>query len=195
MALGAGSVTPWQMFGAYAVFANGGYKVNPYLIDRITDSNGTELAHAAPVKVSDEANRVIDARNAFIMDSMLKGVVRFGTGARAGAVLKRSDIAGKTGTTNEARDAWFDGYANGQEAAVTWVGYDQPQSLGSHEFANGVALPIWISYMQAVLKGSAPIDRPVPEGLLTINGEYYYAEYPPAQDSAAEQTAPVPNTN
>ena len=106
------------MLGAYAVFANGGYKINPYLIGRITDSNDTEVAHAAPPPGNTESNRVIDVRNAFIMDSMLKGVVRFGTGAKAGAVLKRLDIAGKTGTTNEARDAWFDGYANGGEVAV-----------------------------------------------------------------------------
>jgi len=196
MALGAGSVTPWQMLGAYAVFANGGYKINPYLIERITDSNGTELAHAAPVKVNDEANRVIDVRNAFIMDSMLKGVVRFGTGARAGAVLKRADLAGKTGTTNEARDAWFDGYANGGEVAVTWVGYDQPQSLGSHEFANGVALPIWIAYMQQILKGVPQTERATPEGILTIDNEYYYAEFPPAQAQAlAPSISAVQNTN
>ncbi len=198
MALGAGSVTPWQMLGAYSVFANGGYKVNPYLIASITDANGTEVAHAPPLHAADPANRVIDERNAFLMDSMLKGVVHFGTGAQAGMVLKRSDIAGKTGTTNDAVDAWFDGYANGGEVAITWVGYDQPQSLGSHEFAAGVALPIWISYMQSVLKGVPQSERAVPQGMTSVGGEYYYSEFQPAQD-ASQSGAPaepaVSNTN
>ena len=194
MALGAGSVTPWQMLGAYSVFANGGYKVNPYLIGRITDANGLEVAHAAPLLAADPANRVIDVRNAYLMDSMLKGVVRFGTGAHAGAVLNRADIAGKTGTTNDARDAWFDGYANGGEVAVTWVGYDQPQSLGSHEFAAGVALPIWISYMQSVLKGVPQTERAVPQGITTVGGESYYSEFLPAEDTSQPDQA-ISNTN
>jgi penicillin-binding protein 1A len=198
MALGAGSVTAWQMLGAYSVFANGGFKVNPYLIARITDANGVEVAHAAPLHAGDPANRVIDERNAYLMDSMLKGVVRFGTGAHAGAVINRSDIAGKTGTTNDARDAWFDGYANGGEVAVTWVGYDQPASLGSHEFAAGVALPIWISYMQAVLKGVPQTERPVPQGITNVGGEYYYSEFLPAQETTqpgAQAEPAVSNTN
>jgi penicillin-binding protein 1A len=198
MALGAGSVTAWQMLGAYSVFANGGYKINPYLITRITDANGVEVAHAPAIRAADPANRVIDERNAFLMDSMLKGVVHFGTGAQAGAVLKRSDIAGKTGTTNDAVDAWFDGYANAGEVAITWVGFDQPRSLGSHEFAAGVALPIWISYMQSVLKGVPQLERAVPQGITNVGGEYYYSEFLPAQDpgqTAAHSESPVSNTN
>jgi penicillin-binding protein 1A len=198
MALGAGSVTAWQMLGAYSVFANGGYKINPYLITRITDANGVEVAHAPAIRAADPANRVIDERNAFLMDSMLKGVVHFGTGAQAGAVLKRSDIAGKTGTTNDAVDAWFDGYANAGEVAITWVGFDQPRSLGSHEFAAGVALPIWISYMQSVLKGVPQVERAVPQGITNVGGEYYYSEFLPAQDpgqTAAHSESPVSNTN
>ncbi len=181
MALGAGSVTPWQMLGAYSVFANSGYKINPYLIGRITDSNGVELARAAPLLANDEANRVIDVRNAFIMDSLLKGVARYGTGARASAVLKRSDIGGKTGTTNDSHDTWFDGYINGGEVAIIWVGFDQPRSLGDRETGGGLALPIWISYMQTAVKGVPETERVVPPGVVSIGGEFYYSEFGPSQ--------------
>jgi penicillin-binding protein 1A len=181
MALGAGSVTPWQMIGAYSVFANGGFKINPYLIARITDASGQELARAQPVHAGDEANRVIDARNAFIMDSLLKGVARFGTGARATQVLKRSDLGGKTGTTNDSHDAWFAGYANEGEVAIAWIGFDQPRSLGDRENGGGLSLPIWITYMQTALKGVPEKERAVPQGIINVAGEYYYSEFGPSQ--------------
>ncbi|MEC5216139.1 penicillin-binding protein 1A [Actimicrobium sp. GrIS 1.19] len=177
LALGAGAVTPLQMAGAYAVFANGGYKVSPYLISRIVDNDGRVLSKAIPDKSNDEANRVIDVRNAFLMDNMLKDVVKYGTATKA-LILKRSDIAGKTGTTNDSFDAWFAGYQQ-KLVGIAWIGFDQPKNLGNKETGGGLALPIWIGYMQKVLK-DVPIDeRPVPAGIITANGEFYYAENPP----------------
>jgi penicillin-binding protein 1A len=177
LALGSGAVTPLQMAGAYAVFANGGYKVNPYLISKITDSAGTVLSEVQPDRAGVEANRVIDARNAFIMDSMLKDVVKYGTATKALA-LKRPDIAGKTGTTNDSIDAWFAGYQS-KLVGVAWIGFDQPRNLGNKETGGGLALPIWIGYMQKALK-SIPVDeRIMPDGLIQANNDYYYAEYPP----------------
>lgn len=177
LALGAGAVTPLQMAGAYAVFANGGYKVNPYLISRITDASGKVLSEVQPDRAGVEANRVIDARNAYVMDSMLKDVVKHGTATKA-LVLKRPDIAGKTGTTNDSIDAWFAGYQS-KLVGISWMGFDQPRNLGNKETGGGLALPIWISYMQKALK-SVPVDeRIMPDGLITAGGDYYYAEYPP----------------
>ncbi|WP_232311045.1 penicillin-binding protein 1A [Herbaspirillum autotrophicum] len=178
LALGAGAVTPLQMVGAYSVFANGGFKTNPYLISKITDNNGNILSQAQPDKAGDEANRVIDPRNAFVMDSMLRDVVKHGTAVKAMA-LKRTDLAGKTGTTNDSLDAWFAGYQP-KLVAIAWMGYDQPKSLGDRETGGGLALPIWISYMQKALKDAPMVDRTVPAGLLEVNGEYYYSEYPPS---------------
>ena len=179
LALGAGAVTPLQMAGAYAVFANGGYKINPYLITKITDVSGRVLSEVSPDKAGDQANRVIDERNAFLMDSMLKDVVRYGTGTKA-MVLKRTDLAGKTGTTNDSVDAWFAGYQP-KLVGVAWIGFDQPKSLGSSsvETGGGLALPIWIGYMQKALHGVPMDERAVPEGLASIGNDYYYAENPP----------------
>ncbi|MES2538156.1 MAG: penicillin-binding protein 1A [Pseudomonadota bacterium] len=177
LALGAGAVTPLQMAGAYAVFANGGYKVSPYLISRITDASGRVLSEVTPDKAGDEANRVIDARNAYMMDSMLKDVVKFGTATKA-LVLKRPDIAGKTGTTNDSIDAWFAGYQS-KLVGIAWIGFDQPKNLGNRETGGGLALPIWIGYMQKALKNVPVDERPVPEGLMQAGSEYFYAEYPP----------------
>jgi len=177
LALGAGAVTPLQMVGAYSVFANGGYKVNPYLISKITDINGKVLSQAQPVKAGDESNRVIDPRNAFIIDSMLRDVVRHGTAVKA-LSLKRTDLAGKTGTTNDSMDAWFAGYQPNL-VGIAWIGYDQPKSLGDRETGGGLALPIWISYMQKALKDEPTVDRTVPNGVLEVAGEYYYTEFPP----------------
>ena len=177
LALGAGGVTPMQMAGAYAVFANGGYKISPYLISRVTDANGKVLSQANPDKAGDEKNRVIDERNAFLMDSMMKDVVRFGTATKA-LVLKRPDIAGKTGTTNDSIDAWFAGY-QAKLVGVAWIGFDQPRNLGNKETGGGLALPIWIGYMQKALKNIPIEERPVPEGIIMADGEYYYAENPP----------------
>ena len=177
LALGAGAVTPLQMAGAYAVFANGGYKVRPYLISKITDASGKLFSEAKPDKAGDEANRVIDVRNAFLMDSMLKDVVTSGTAVKAMA-LKRTDLAGKTGTTNDSFDAWFAGY-HPDIVGIAWIGFDQPKNLGNRETGGGLALPIWINYMQKALKNVPMAERTVPEGIITANGEYFYAENPP----------------
>ena len=177
LALGAGNVTPLQMAGAYAVFANGGYKVNPYLIAKVTDSDGNILSQAKPDLAGEEANRVIDERNAFLMNSMLNDVVRFGTANKAMA-LKRPDLAGKTGTTNDSIDAWFAGY-QAKLVGIAWIGYDQPRNLGNRETGGGLALPIWVNYMAKALKSIPVEERAVPEGLIHVGDEYYYAENPP----------------
>ena len=175
MALGAGSVTPMQMASAYAVFANGGYRLNPYLIQRVTDSRGKVVSETAP-PVLDESMRVIDARNAFVMTSLLQEVTRTGTAAKAQALLKRPDVYGKTGTTNDSLDAWFAGWQH-NVVAVVWMGYDNPRKLGDKETGGGLSLPIWIDYMAQTLRG-VPVDDPkVPGGLLYLGGEWYYEEY------------------
>lgn len=192
LALGAGAVTPWQMAGAYAVFANGGYKINPYLIAKITDSDGKVIAQAHPDKAQDEDNRVIDERNAFLMDSMLKDVVRYGTATKA-LVLKRPDIAGKTGTTNDSIDAWFAGY-QAKLVGIAWIGYDQPRNLGNRETGGGLALPIWIGYMQTALKDIPIEERAVPNGIIQADGDYFYIENPPGsviQDSSIPASTAV----
>lgn len=151
MSLGSGVTNPWQMSQAYAVFANGGYKINAFIINKVLDGKGNVLMRAKPKLANDEANRVIPAKNAYIMHTLLQGVVSNGTATRAN-VLKRGDLAGKTGTTNDAVDAWFGGYSS-QIVAITWVGFDGPKSLGDKETGGGVALPIWIEYMAKVLPG------------------------------------------
>jgi len=145
--LGAGSVTPLQMATAYSVFANGGYQVEPYLIDRMIDTKGNVLFEAKPVRAGEDASRVLDKRTAFVMDSLLQEVTKTGTAASARAKLGRTDIAGKTGTTNESHDAWFAGY-NPKLVAIAWIGFDKPESLGDKETGGGLALPMWISYME-----------------------------------------------
>ncbi len=177
MALGAGSVTPYQMVGGYSVFANGGYRVNPYLIQKITDDSGRVLFEAKPIKANDESNRVIDARNAFIMRSLMGDVVKFGTATRA-MTLKRNDLAGKTGTTNDHYDAWFAGF-NSQLVGIAWIGFDQPKKLGGQETGGAAALPIWIDFMRVALKGVPDSLPAVPEGVVNIGGEYYYREFQP----------------
>jgi penicillin-binding protein 1A len=182
MALGAGSVTPWQMVGAYSVFANGGYRINPYIVSRITDDAGKVLAEAKPVRAGDESNRVLDARNAFIMTSMMNDVTKYGTAARASAILKRGDLAGKTGTTNDHVDAWFAGFQSSL-VGIAWIGFDQPKKLGGQETGGVAALPIWINYMQRVLKGVPEAMLPMPEGIVNVGGEIYYREYAPGENS------------
>ncbi|MEO8409142.1 MAG: penicillin-binding protein 1A, partial [Propionivibrio sp.] len=150
MALGAGSATPWQMVTAYSVFANGGYKIDPFIVSDIVDEHGSLLAEVRPVTAGDASARVIDPRNAYLMDSMMRDVTIYGTGARAGRTLKRRDLAGKTGTTNDQVDAWFCGYQR-TVVACSWIGFDQPKNLGARETGSGAALPIWISYMGEVL--------------------------------------------
>ncbi|MPS30203.1 MAG: penicillin-binding protein 1A [Alcaligenaceae bacterium] len=192
MALGAGSVTPLQMAGAYSVFANGGYRVTPYLIDKVTDSTGRVLMQARPTKAGDESLRAIDARTAYIADSMLRDVVRTGT-ARAALSLKRQDVAGKTGTTNNSVDAWFAGYTPGL-VGVAWLGYDQPRSLGVRETGGGAAMPIWLKYMQRALKEIPQREQPMPSGIIVQNGDYYFAEFPPGQ-AVASVGLPPPSSD
>ena len=175
MALGAGSVTPMQMATAYSVFANGGYRVNPYLIAQITDQKGRILVDMKP-PVLDDANRVISPRNAFIMDSLLQEVARSGTAAKAQAILKRPDIFGKTGTTNDSIDTWFVGFQPTLTAAV-WLGYDKPRTLGDRETGGGLSLPIWINFMEYALKGVPVAEYTAPEGVTSIGGEWYYNEH------------------
>ncbi|MEG0919998.1 MAG: penicillin-binding protein 1A [Comamonas sp.] len=190
MALGAGAVTPMQMAAGYSVFANGGHRVNPYLIAKITDHRGVVLSEFTPPPV-DELPRAIDSRNAFIMDSLLADVARYGTASKAQAQLKRPDIYGKTGTTNDSVDAWFTGFQP-TTAAVVWMGYDNPRSLGAREFGGGLSLPIWINYMQHALKGVpvAPLTPPS-TGVVNIGGEWYYEEFARAAPNLGLDT-PIP---
>lgn len=175
MALGAGSVTPMQMAQGYAVFANGGHRVTPQLIAKMTDNKGRVL-YEAPQTVVGEESRVIEARNAFMMSSLLQEVTRSGTAAKAQAQLKRPDIYGKTGTTNDSMDAWFAGYQQ-ELVAVVWIGYDQPKKLGDRETGGGLSLPVWIEYMSFALRNIAISEPTAPEGIVRINNEWYYDEY------------------
>ena len=175
MALGAGSVTPLQMATGYAVFANGGFRVNPWLISRVTDQQGRVLVQTKPL-AQDESLRAIDPRNAFIMGSLLQEVTRTGTAASAQATLKRPDLFGKTGTTNDSMDTWFAGYQP-TLAAVVWIGYDTPRKLGDRETGGGLSLPVWIRFMESALKNQ-PISEPLPpEGVVYAGGEWYYDEF------------------
>lgn len=176
LTLGTGSVTPLQLAGAYAVFANGGFKVTPYLIQKVVDAKGTVLLQAAHPQAGDETARAIDPRNAFITDSMLRDVVRSGTGYLASQKLGRSDLAGKTGTTDDAMDGWFAGYAR-DVVSIAWMGYDKPRSLGSREFGSSLALPIWVDYMRAALKGKPEIGTVTPPGVTQVDGDWVYDEY------------------
>lgn len=181
MALGAGSATPLQMAAAFSVFANGGYRVTPFLIDYVTDSTDNVLMRARPTIAGDAAARVLDPRTAYVMNDMLRGVAQFGTAARAGRELKRSDLAGKTGTTNESVDAWFAGYTP-RLVGVAWMGFDQPKSLGDRETGGGAALPIWMGYMKKALE-RYPEEKtpPPPSGLIVQGDAMFFAEYPPEQ--------------
>jgi penicillin-binding protein 1A len=175
MALGAGSVTPMQMVTGYTVFANGGLRVNPYLITKITDQAGKVLVETPP-QAPDESGRVVDARNAFVMSSLLQEITRSGTAARAQAQLKRPDLYGKTGTTNDSIDTWFVGYQPTLAAGV-WMGYDKPRKLGDRETGGGLSLPVWINFMEYALKGVPVSEPPVPAGVINLGGEWYYEEY------------------
>lgn len=175
MALGAGSVTPLQMATAYSVFANGGYRINPWLVTRITDQKGKVLVESQP-PLPNESVRAIDARNAFVMSRLLQEITREGTAARAQATLKRADVYGKTGTTNDAIDTWFAGY-HPTVTAIVWMGYDQPKSLGDRETGGGLSLPVWISFMETALKGVPVMEPAAPQGVVNVGGEWYYEEY------------------
>ncbi|MDR1423854.1 MAG: PBP1A family penicillin-binding protein [Azoarcus sp.] len=199
MALGAGSVTPWEMATAYAVFANGGYRISPHVIKEIQDSDGRAIARVTLPVAGQNAPKAVDVRNAWVMNSMLQDVVRRGTAARARA-LNRGDLAGKTGTTNDFVDAWFCGY-NPQVVAVSWIGFPTPRNMGKGETGGVAALPIWVDYMRAALAGMPEIAAPRPAGLnsaLAGNGAYqdvYYAENPPpGLKQAAEEDSDWFNT-
>ncbi len=200
LALGTMEVTPLDLASAYAVFANGGYRVNPYFIERIEDASGQVVWRAAPrracpqcdpgaapavaeqasdgahddatrgqpapLPAAEVAPRVITAQNAYIMDDMMADVIKRGTGRRALA-LNRTDIAGKTGTTNEAKDTWFNGFTPNLVATV-WVGFDQERPLGEAEEGARTALPIWIGFMREALKGVAEQRRAMPDGVVTL---------------------------
>lgn len=183
LALGAGATTPLQLAQAYAVLANGGWRVDPVLIERITDARGQVLYEAPPPPPQDEAARALPARNVFVTNSLLNEVTRSGTAARAQQQLARGDLYGKTGTTNDAVDAWFAGFQGGPSApaslvAVVWMGYDRPRSLGERESGGGLALPIWLGYLRAALAGVPPAPTPVPpEGLQRAGGDWVYEEW------------------
>jgi penicillin-binding protein 1A len=193
MALGAGNATPLQMVAAYAVFANGGYRVAPYFIERVEDAKGNVLMAAKPAAAGAGAERVIDARNAFIMTTIMRDVMRTGTGARA-LKLGREDLAGKTGTTNEFVDAWFCGYVPGL-VSVAWIGFDSPHTLGRNETGAQAALPMWMAYMGTVLDGVPEQPLEAPGGIVALHVnpdtglriadaqgglvDYFYQEFPP----------------
>jgi len=181
------------MLGAYAVFANGGYRVTPYLIDHVVDARGNTLSKATPAVAGENAERAIDPRNAFIMTTMMRDVVRAGTAARA-MQLGRQDLAGKSGTTNDNVDAWFCGF-NASMVGIAWIGFDQPKTLGANETGAVAALPIWMNFMAKVLKGIPEKPLQPPEGVVVARvnpetglrdsddrgglSEYFYAEFPP----------------
>src|SRR6266571_4328032 len=202
MALGAGSATAWQMARAYSVFATGGYRTEPYLVQKVVDDRGNPLAQAQPTRAGDESLRVIDARNAFIVDSMMHDVVRYGTAARAMS-LERKDLAGKTGTTNDYVDAWFSGYQP-TLLAVAWIGFDQPKKLGPNETGSVTALPIWISYMAKALPGTPEMFPILPQGVVSVrvneNGlqaadgkpEFFFRESIPPEQGPVEPGASTP---
>ena len=193
LALGAGQTNPLQMAGAYSVFANGGFRIKPYFITKIVDAKGQVIFQETPVVAGKDAEQAIDPRNAFIMTTLLRDVVRAGTATKAMA-LGRGDLSGKTGTTNDSHDAWFAGF-NAGLVGVTWVGYDQPRSLGEKETGGGVALPIWINYMKTALKGVAEVPLKPPSGVVSasvggdsegsglsdakIVSDWFYSEFPP----------------
>ena len=201
MALGAGSVTPWQMVTAYSVFANGGYRIKPFVVREIRDESSQVIAQSAPVPAGEESIRAIDPRNAFMMDSMLRDVTIYGTAAKASVALKRQDLAGKTGTTNEYVDAWFCGYQM-TVSGCAWVGFDQPKKLGDKETGGAAALPIWMGYMGRALR-EVPLQTPqMPEGLITFGSgrdrSYIYAENavkeaPPDEETSETTEAPPPH--
>ncbi|WP_207882124.1 penicillin-binding protein 1A [Pseudomonas sp. 30_B] len=201
MALGTATLTPLEIASAWSTFANGGFKVSPYVVERIESRDGQVVYQANPPRVpADEtqaqptppqaqstgtnelgnddpslakttiepaaAERIIDARTAYIMTSMLQDVIKRGTGRRALA-LKRDDLAGKTGTTNESKDAWFSGF-NADYMTTVWVGFDQPDSLGRAEYGGNVALPIWMRYMGAALKDKPSHLLPEPAGMVSL---------------------------
>ena len=209
MALGAGSATPLQMAGAYATFANGGFRVKPWFITKIVDDRGQVLYEAKPESAGQDAERVLDPRNAFLMTSLMKDVVKSGTAVRAQS-LGRGDLAGKTGTTNDHIDAWFAGF-NPRIVAVAWIGFDTPAPLGANETGGLAALPMWMTYMGRVLKGVPEEETELPPGVVVaginpVSGlrepdgrskttEFFYVESLPGvgEEGAATREAAKPS--
>lgn len=231
LALGTATLTPMEIATGWTVFANGGYKIEPYLIERVEDREGQQIFVANPTRVPNDPNaatvstgqvapaeantapriaeQIIDERTAYIMTSMLQDVITRGTGRRALA-LGRHDLAGKTGTTNDSIDSWFSGY-NADLVTTVWAGFDQPQSLGRHEYGGTVALPIWMKYMGSVLRGLPEHLPAEPAGLLTLRVdpqsgraatpstpnayfELFKSEDSPPSMSELEPGAPVPGS-
>jgi len=190
MALGAGSVTPMQMLAGYSVFANGGFLVAPYFIQRIEDAQGNVLSKASPEVAGVSAKQVIDVRNAYTMVSMLQDVVKHGTGIRA-MQLGRQDLAGKTGTTNDSIDAWFCGF-HPTVVGIAWMGYDQPRSLGDRETGGGAALPIWMGYMGNILKDVPEAVYTMPDNMeaVHINEEGFRDDNSPRIEYFYQENAP-----
>ena len=176
LALGTGSVTPMQMAQAYGVIANGGWLLPPVLIVRIADAQGKVWFEAPRAPVLAEETRAIPARNAWLATSLLGGVTKSGTAARAQQQLRRSDLYGKTGTTNDAVDAWFAGFQP-RLVAVAWMGYGEPRSLGERESGGALALPIWIDFMSAALKGVPVVTPSPPAGLMRSANDWLYDEW------------------
>lgn len=174
LALGAGAITPLQLVAGYSAIANGGFFVEPYFIDRILDYSGNLVRRYEPLIAGNEDYRIIDSRHAYILDNMLSDVVDSGT-ARKAKVLERPDLAGKTGTTNDAVDAWFAGYQPAI-SAVTWFGYDNPKSLGEKQTGSGIALPIWIDFMKEILKRQPIVFKQEPPGIIRINDGLFTSE-------------------
>jgi penicillin-binding protein 1A len=183
LALGAGLVTPLQMAGGYSVFANGGSRINPYLIGEVADARGTVISRANPLIAGSNAPQTLEPRNAYVMNSLLHSVATGGTGSGTN-VLKRNDLQGKTGTTNDAKDGWFAGYQH-QLVAIAWMGYDQPKSLGGREFGAQLALPIWVEFMQRALANVPQQQMAMPDGLTTVDGELFFADKTPGNGFVA----------
>ncbi len=199
LALGTGSASPLQMARGYAVFANGGWRVNSIVIEKITDAQGRTIFEAPAQEAFSDDNRAIPERNAWVMSSLLNDVTRSGTAARAQSLLKRSDVYGKTGTTDDAVDNWFGGY-HPSIAAVAWMGHSQPKPMGDRESGSRLALPIWIDFMQTVLKG-LPVQPlgDAPPGLAQIDGDWRYSEWANGNwvarisaESGVQYAVPVP---
>ncbi len=197
LALGAGAATPLQMAVGYSTFANGGFRIEPNYIARIVDDRGRTLEESQPTRAGAGAERIIDPRNAFLMTSLMQDVIRYGTATKAKS-MGRSDLAGKTGTTNEFIDAWFAGYQPSL-VAVAWIGFDTPRSLGKGETGGQAALPVWIGYMSTALKGVPEAKLVPPAGIVSakINPEsglrdagptgtlteYFFQEFLPAEQT------------
>lgn len=201
LALGSGSAAPWHMATAYAALANGGYKVEPYLIQRVEDANGDIIMQTTPTTVCETclldnnnadntgfkvAEQIMTPQNHYIMNSLLRDVVKHGTGRKAMS-LGRNDLAGKTGTTNDQLDAWFNGF-HPELVAVSWVGFDTPRSLGRYETGGRAALPMWIDFMEVALQGlpEAPLEQPVDMVTVRIDPDTGLLARPDATDAIYE---------